>query len=99
MLNKDTLNLLGLAMRSRNIATGEGVLKSIRNQSAKLVIIASDASDNTKKQLIDKCTHYQIEYIIEEDSTIISKAIGKNNRMAVSILNQDFASKIKGKIG
>lgn len=99
MLNKDVLNLLGLAMRSRNIVTGEGVMNSIRNQSAKLVLIASDASDNTKKQLVDKCTHYQIEYVIVENSEIMSQAIGKNNRMALAVVDKNFASKIKGKIG
>lgn len=99
MLSKDVLNLLGLAMRSRNIVTGDSVLKSIRNQTSKLVIIAQDASDNTKKQLTDKCTHYKIEYIIVGDSQMISQAIGKNNRKAISIINENFANKIKEKIG
>ena len=99
MLNKEVLNYLGLAMRSRNLVTGEQVLSSIRSKKACLVIISEDASENTKKQLVDKCTHYQIEYIIKGDSTSISSAIGKTNRKAVSILDKNFAKKIKEKIG
>ncbi|MFQ6862119.1 MAG: L7Ae/L30e/S12e/Gadd45 family ribosomal protein [Beduini sp.] len=99
MLNKDVLNYIGLMMRSRNLASGEGVLLSIRDKSAKLVIIAEDASDNTKKRLIDKCTHYKIEYIIIGDSTELSNAIGKSNRMAIAVLDKKFAEKLKEKIG
>ncbi len=99
MLNKDVLQYLGLIMRSRNLASGENVLLSIRDKTAQLVLIASDASDNTKKRLIDKCTHYQIEYIIVGESEELSKAIGKHNRMALAILDKNFAEKLKEKIG
>ena len=49
----NVVNLIGLAARARKIVTGEMVLNAIRNHSAKLVVIADDASDNTKKKLID----------------------------------------------
>ena len=50
------LSLLGLASRARKIVTGETLIKKIRTNAIYLVIIASDASDNTKKKFIDKCT-------------------------------------------
>ena len=56
MLNKQVASLLGLAMRARKLATGESALKAVQSQQAHLVFIASDASDNTKKEYIDKCT-------------------------------------------
>lgn len=99
MLNRDVLNLLGLAICSKNLVTGDNVLKNIRNQKACLVIVSEDASANTKKQLLDKCSYYGIECIIKGDSYSISKAIGKNNRVAVAILDKNFADKIKEKIG
>ena len=48
------LSLLGLASRARKIVTGETLIKKIRTNAIYLVIIASDASDNTKKKFIDK---------------------------------------------
>lgn len=99
MLSNEVLNFIGLAARSRKITTGEGVLKSVRNQTSRLVIISEDASENTRKQLVDKCTYYQIRYIIIGDSDEISKAIGKQNRKAISILDKNFANKIIEKIG
>ena len=56
MLNKQVASLLGLAMRARKLATGESALKAVQSQQAHLVFIASDASDNTKKKYIDKCS-------------------------------------------
>lgn len=49
MMNR-ALSQLGLAMRAGKVVTGdEIVLKAIRSSEAKLVILAGDASDNTKK--------------------------------------------------
>ncbi len=44
------LNTLGLAARARKIITGETLITKIRNNEVEFVIIASDASDNTKKK-------------------------------------------------
>ena len=44
------LNTLGLAARARKIITGETLITKIRNNEVEFVIIASDASDNTKKR-------------------------------------------------
>ena len=99
MLNKDVYQLLGLAMRSRNIATGEAVLTNVRNKKAALVLVCEDASENTKKLYKNKCTHYGVEYIIKGDSDSLSYAIGKENRMAIAVLDQNFAKNIKEKRG
>lgn len=43
--------MLGLAMRARKLITGEElVVKAIRQGQVKLVILASDASANTRKK-------------------------------------------------
>ncbi|MGL5540468.1 MAG: L7Ae/L30e/S12e/Gadd45 family ribosomal protein [Erysipelotrichaceae bacterium] len=91
----NALNFLGLAARARKIATGEQVLKSIQSQSAKLVIIAADASDNTKKKLTDKCTFYKIDYVFVETSAELSQAIGQFNKVAVAVLDEGFAKKLQ----
>lgn len=46
-------NLLGLATRARKTITGEElVVKEIRSQKAKLVVLSNDASKNTAKKLM-----------------------------------------------
>lgn len=99
MLNKQVASLLGLAMRGRKLATGESALKSIQSGKAHLVLIASDASDNTKKKYIDKCTYYQVDYYITGTSEELSNSVGKVNRMAIVVLDAGFAKSMKSKLG
>ena len=94
-MNSNVLNLLGLATRARKTVSGEMILNAIRGNTAKLVIIADDASENTKKKLIDKCIYYHVDYVFIESSAILSRAVGKNNRMAIAINDLGVAQKIK----
>jgi Ribosomal protein HS6-type (S12/L30/L7a) len=92
-MNKYT-GLLGLAAASRSIVIGETIIKTIRNGQCKYVVIANDASDNTKKRFIDKCTYYHVMYGFIESSEELSIAVGKNNIKAIGITNQGFAKKM-----
>lgn len=99
MLNNDVSSLLGLAARARKISSGDVLLKDIRSKSVFLVLIAEDASDNSKKKWSDKCTYYKIDYLIIGMSDELSHAIGKENRVALGIKDKGFADKIKSKLG
>lgn len=87
--------MLGMAMRARKLSTGDAVLNDIRNKKAKLVIIAADASDNTKKKITDKCNFYNVDYGFVANSNLLNHAIGKTNRMAVAVIEDGFAKSIK----
>ena len=55
--------LIGLCMAAGGVVTGfDSVLPEVRRGRAKFLLIAADASERTKKQLTDKCTHYQTKY-------------------------------------
>lgn len=91
-------NILGLAAISKKVVSGPQVIDTIRNKEAKLVLVASDASDNTKKKIFDKSKFYQIECFEVFDSDFLSSAIKKNNRVAIAITDKNFAQMIKDKI-
>ena len=97
MLDKNKASLLGLAMRARKIVTGDVLLKNIRKKKVYYVMIAEDASENTKKKYVDKCTYYHVDYQILGKVEELSQAIGKDNRVALGILDKGFANKIKSK--
>ena len=60
-MNDRVLGMLGLAKKAGKTVSGEDkILEAIRNGKAKLVIIAGDASENTKKRFKDKCAYYHI---------------------------------------
>ena len=52
-------SLLGLAMRGRNLVSGEFQTEdAVKKGSAMLMIVAEDASAITKKLFHDKCSYY-----------------------------------------
>ena len=59
-----------------------------------LVIIAEDASDNTKKLFADKCLFYEVpvyNYGTKED---LGRAIGKDLRSSVGVCDAGLADAI-----
>lgn len=99
-MNKQYLNILGLANAARKIVTGETLIKKIRAKKVSLVLIAENASENTKKKITDKCHYYDIPfYIMDEDSDVLGNAIGKENRVAIGIADRGFAKKLIEIIG
>ncbi len=91
-MNKNTLGVIGLAARARGIVIGTNqVLEAVRNKKAKLVLIASDVSDNTLKNLTDKSAYYQV---CSEQTDItteeLGRAVGHSNTAAIAFTNENF---------
>ena len=95
-MNPNVLNLLGLAMRSRNVILGEKeIMKAMQNSTGKIVFLASDAGSNIVKKIHNKATTYHHIIIDDFDSNKISKAIGKTHRKAAIVLDKGFNDAIK----
>lgn len=95
-MNNNYLNILGLAYRARKCTTGESlIIKDIQARKVRLLLLASDIGEQTKKRLTDKCNSYQIPYIEVDDRVTLAKAIGKQERVAIAILDEGFAKKLK----
>lgn len=91
-MKKNTLGVIGLAARARGIVIGtNNVLDAIRNKKAKLVLIACDVSDNTRKTLTDKSKYYsakaeEIDITTEE----LGRAVGHLNTAAIAFTDANF---------
>ena len=97
-MNK-VLNTLGLCACARKISYGETLLKEIKSKKVYFVVVASDASDNSKKKLTDKCKFYNCEYAIISDKESISKAIGRLDLVsAVGVKDFNLVKKLKENI-
>lgn len=95
-MTKDKIvNFLGLAMRAGKVKTGESVIvNEIKKHKIKLVIIAEDASENTKKVIQNKCESYHISFRIFGTRSELGQALGKAERVNVGITDQGFAKKL-----
>lgn len=88
-------NLIGLATRARKTILGTDMtINGVRKQTVKLVILATDASDNTKKLVFDKCKTYHVEVVSQLPSAQLSQAVGKSNIMVVGIADEGFSKLI-----
>ncbi|MFC4404538.1 L7Ae/L30e/S12e/Gadd45 family ribosomal protein [Gracilibacillus xinjiangensis] len=93
--SKNYLNILGLATRAGKCTFGEEqIIKEIQANRSRIVLIANDIGDQTKKKLTDKCKYYHVPYFFIDDRETLSQAIGKIGRVAVSVNEQGFAKKL-----
>ena len=87
--------LLGLAARARKIISGEELsIQEVRSGRAKCVVLASDASEGTKKKILNKCHSYHVPVIHADSREILGCAIGKERRVVVAVCDTGFAKKM-----
>ena len=95
---KKLLSLLGFAARARALVFGTDQCRDeIRRGKLHLVIVAANASDNTKKRISDACKYYGCDMIVAPvDSLELSNRIGKSANIAVvGVTDVNFINGIK----
>lgn len=97
-MNK-ALGMLGMAKKAGKITSG-GFLceKSIKCGESRLIVTASDASDNSKKSITDCCKYYKVEFVEYSDMESLGKITGTGKRAVVSVNDKNFADAIMKKI-
>lgn len=91
-----TLGAIGLAAKARKLITGtELCVDYMRAGKGKLLIVASDISDNTRKKLIKTASFHQIPYAVPGvDKGSLAHAVGKKSDAAAVLLNDSGFVKI-----
>lgn len=99
MNNDKILSLLGLAKKAGKLKSGEYcVEEEVKKRKAKLVIVACDASDNTKKSYSDMCSYKNVPIIFYADKDSLGKCIGCEERAAVVLTDEGFANAVNKEI-
>ena len=90
---------MGLAAKAGSVVSGEfSVEKAIKEGKAHLVIVADDASENTKKHFQDMCRFRNIPIRFFGTKETIGQCIGKTFRANLALTDAGFAESIKKKI-
>ena len=85
-------SLLGLATRAGRTASGEFMTeKPVKNKTAALVIVGTDASANTKKNFRDMCSFYHVPYYEYGTKEELGHAMGKEMRASLAVTDAGFA--------
>lgn len=94
-LNK-TLSLISLATKAGKTASGEFCTeKEVKSGTAALVIVADDASDNTKKKFKNMCEFYEVPIYFYGDKDTLGHAMGKEFRASLAVTDAGFAKGIR----
>ena len=89
------LSMTGIAAKAGKIVSGEfGVEKAIKSMQAHLVIVAKDASDNTKKHFTDMCAYRHVPYFEYADKIRLGNCIGREFRASLAVTDENLAKRI-----
>lgn len=95
MTDNKIYSFIGLATKAGKITTGEeSCERAIKNNKAKLVIVAEDASDNTKKSFKDGCTYRNVSIRFFGQKETLGKFAGKEKRAVAVISDTGFAKRL-----
>ena len=91
-MTKNTFGVIGLARRAGKAACGaESAIEAVRKGKARLVLVASDVSENTRKTLFDKSAYYNVRCEQTDVSMAdLGRSVGTKKSAAVVITDDNF---------
>ena len=89
------LSLISLATKAGRCASGEFMTEGqTKSGRASLVVVAEDASDNTKKLFFNKCKYYKIPCFVYGSKQELGEATGNDSRASIAITDRGFSETI-----
>lgn len=93
------LSMISIAAKGRNVVSGEfSTEKAVKSFKAFLVVVALDASDNTKKMFHNMCDFYEVPIIEYGDKETLGNALGQQMRASAAITDEGIAKSILKKL-
>lgn len=88
--------MLSLCQKAGKLLSGEFQCEqAVKSENAKMVIVAKDASTNTKKLFKDKCSYRNIPLYELGSKEQLGKIIGKDQRASLAVTDEKFYHKLK----
>lgn len=89
------ISMISIAAKGRNLVSGEfAVEKAVKCGKAYLVVVAEDASDNTKKQFRNMCEFYEVPMVVYGNKDTLGHFIGTQMRANIAITDEGIANSI-----
>ena len=91
-----TLGFLGMAARAGAIVTGtDRVREAARGEGLRLVLLATDASENSREKLVPLLTARGISHVIRYERNELGAAVGRGPLSAVGVLDRALADRLQ----
>ena len=96
---KKMLSYMGFAAKARKIVNGYNTcVFTMEKRKVKLLIIAADLAENSKKKMISAAKKFNVEYRIFGDSDEMSRMTGTSGKGIFGITDENFANVISKEI-
>ena len=87
--NNKVLSLLGLATKAGKVASGEfSTEKSVKTGKGFLVLVADDASQNTRKKFQNMCDFYEVPIYFIANKEELGRFCGKEFRASLAVQDE-----------
>lgn len=87
--------MISLCQKSGNLLSGEANCENaIKSKKAKMIIVATDASANTKKKFTNSSNYYKmpIYYFLTKEE--LGTITGKKERAVLTVMDDNFSEQI-----
>lgn len=89
------ISMISMCQKSGKLLSGEeNCENSIRSKKAKIIIVANDASDNTKKKFRNSSEYYHIPLYLFMTKEELGKITGKKIRAVLTVNDESFSKQI-----
>jgi len=91
-MQDDLLKTLGLMRRAGKLSAGEdGVRQAVRKRSARLILVAADASENAVKRAEGFAETAQVPLIrLDAEKDMLCRALGVNGGAMFAVCDEGF---------
>lgn len=94
-MSNSIYHFLGLAAKAGKLISGEEACeRAVKSGKACLIIVADDASSNMKRRFKSMCEYRGTDIRIFGKREFLGKFIGKDMRVVIGILQDEFAKQI-----
>ena len=98
-MSDDIYGVLSLASKAGCIVRGQGKCEAaIKKKKARLCIMASDASENTRDRFFTMCEYHDTEYISLLDKSTLGRLFGMDEISVCVITDDNFYDLIRKKL-
>ena len=100
-MEKDrALFALSLAMKAGKLKAGAFPAEAaVKGGDAYLLVMAEDASENTKKKFRDMCAFRGVPWVEYGTMAVLGRRIGKEDRAVIAVTDRNFGTMVRDAIG
>ncbi|TDT61567.1 L7Ae/L30e/S12e/Gadd45 family ribosomal protein [Fonticella tunisiensis] len=92
-MGNNLYSFIGLMKKSGRLSSGDDAVEyDIKKGKSRLIIIAEDASENTKKRFVDSARYRGIPFVYFGTKEHLGSHIGKSSTAVLSVNDDGFAN-------